>query len=168
MKSKIFAIALCCSMFLLTGCPVSSTFPLGQKGDVEFNDLLIGTWSTEASDPVVKKATISKGEEAETAFLHVDERGEMFMADGDDFLIWLTILENKTFLVMQQIMDGENQPTFYAQHITIAKDLITTSDFLLLVNGTDAITSIEAYREEVKASMDNSGFLMEQIEWNKN
>ena len=155
-------------MLLLTACPLSTTFPLGQKGDAEFNELLLGTWSTEASDPVVKKATISKGEEPGTAKLHVDEKGELFAADGTDFLIWLTNLENQTFLVMQQVMDGENQPTFYAQHITIAQNILTTHDISLLENGIDAVTSVEAYREEVKASMKNPEFLQEQVEWKKN
>lgn len=155
-------------MLLLTACPLSTSFPLGQKDEVEFNNLLIGTWSNKAKDPVIKQATISEGEEPLTAKLHVDEKGELFVAVGLDFLVWLTEIEDQTFLVLQQIIDGENQETYYVQHITIAQNVITTHDISLLENGIDAVTSIEAYREEVKASMHNPEFLQEQVEWKKN
>jgi len=154
-------------MLVLTGCPVSSKYPLGEKGKEEFNEMLIGTWFNDQSESTAKQVTITSGEELNTAKLHVDEKGESFMADDVNFLIWQTILEKKTFLVLQQILDGQPVETFYVHHISIADNKVTTSDIGLLVNGSDAITSIESYREEVKASMDNSAFLSEQIVWMK-
>jgi hypothetical protein len=44
---------------------------------------------------------------------------------------------------------------------------MTSFDITLNVNGIDAITSIEAYRDEVKASMAFEDFLSNQIDWVK-
>lgn len=154
-------------MFILAGCPVSSKYPLGEKGKEEFNEMLIGTWVNDQSESAAKQVTITSGEELNTAKLHVDEKGESFMADDVNFLIWLTTLEKKTFLVLQQILDGQLVETFYVHHISITDNKVTTSDIGLLVNGVDAITSVDSYREEVKASMGNAAFLSDQIVWIK-
>ena len=165
----ILSIALIVSgLFMLAGCPVSSSYPLGKKGDVKLDTRLIGTFSNEAADVEADKVTLKKGAEANTYFVHVDEKGSAFMADGEDFTGWLTKLDDQTFLVLQQLMDGEETETYYVYHIEFNKSGgFTSSDISLKVNGTAAITSIEAYREEVKASMEMEDFLASQIEWIK-
>lgn len=42
---------------------------------------------------------------------------------------------------------------------------MSSFDISLKVNGVDAITSIQAYRDEVKASMEFDSFLGNQIDW---
>jgi hypothetical protein len=155
-------------MFLLVGCPVSSKFPLGSKGEIAFEENLLGSWSTEDSASSAHKVTITEGTEINTATLHVDVRGGTFMADGDDFEVWLTILKNQTFLVLEQTLDGAGSGSFYVFHLDLNGNTLVASDISLKVNGTDAITSIESYREEVKASMTDPEFLTTPILWTKN
>ncbi|MES2555006.1 MAG: hypothetical protein V4604_02595 [Bacteroidota bacterium] len=164
----ILSIALIVSgLFLLAGCPVSSTYPLGKKGDVKLDTRLIGTFSNTVGDVEADKVIVKKGTETNTYFVHVEEKGSAFMADGEDFTGWLTKLEDETFLVLQQLIDGEEQETYYVYHIGFNKSGFTSSDISLKVNGTAAITSIEAYREEVEASMGMDEFLASPIEWTK-
>ncbi|ASS48904.1 MAG: hypothetical protein A3D31_05790 [Candidatus Fluviicola riflensis] len=164
----ILSIALIVSgLFILAGCPVSSTYPLGKKGDVKLDTRLIGTFSNTVGDVEADKIIVTKGSEANTYNVHVEEKGSSFMADGEDFVGWLTKMDDQTFFVLQQLIDGEAEETYYVYHIEFNKSGFTSSDISLKVNGVDAITSIEAYREEVKASMGMEGFLASQIEWKK-
>ena len=89
------------------------------------------------------------------------------MADGPSFIAWLTELNAKTFLVLQQVVDGVPLETYYVYCIQPEKKKMTSFDISLKVNGVDAITSIEAYRDEVKASMGFDDFLGNQIDWVK-
>ena len=167
MKS-LFSFALIAScLFLLTACPVASTYPLGNKGDVKLDTKLLGVWTNESVDTEATGVTISKGTEMNTYAVHVDEKGSMFMGDGEDFIGWLTLLNGKTFFVLQQVVDGEATESYYVYHIKLDKSTLTTNDITLKVNGTDAITSISTYQEEVIASMVMDDFLAGEIQWQK-
>ncbi|HLP54363.1 MAG TPA: hypothetical protein VK151_05005 [Fluviicola sp.] len=170
MKMKtILSVALIVSgLFLLAGCPISSEYPLGKKGDVALDSRLIGTFSNEADDPEAHKVTITKGSAANTYRVHVDERGGMYAAGSDDFTGWLTKLEGQTFLVLQEVVEDVETETYYVYHIYFTESGFETSDISLKVSGTAAITSIEAYREEVKASMGMNDFLSSTVYWTKN
>jgi len=161
-----FALIISC-VFLLTACPIATTYPLGNKGAVKLDPQLIGTWTNQTEDTESTGVTISKGKETNTYNLHVDEKGSMFMADGEDFIGWLATLNGKTFFVLQQLVDGEATESYYVYHIKLDKSILTTNDITLMVNGTDAITSIEAYQEEVIASMAMDEFLAGEIQWQK-
>ncbi len=166
---KFFAslsiLAVC--TILLTACPISSEFPLGKKGEVSLNQNLIGIWTTDAQDVEANSVEFTKGSEANTYNFEVLERGSMFMADGPSFIAWLTELNSKTFLVLQQVMDGAPLESYYVYCIQPEKKKMTSFDITLKVNGIDAITSISAYRDEVKASMAFDDFLANQIDWIK-
>lgn len=168
MKTLLSITLIVSGLFILAGCPVSSTYPLGKKGDVKLDTRLIGTFANSVEDVEANKVVIKKGSETNTYSVYVSEKGSSFMADGPDFTGWLAKLDDQTFFVLQQIMDGEEQETYYVYHIEFNKSgEFTSSDISLKVNGIDAITSIEAYREEVKASMGMEGFLAGTIEWKK-
>lgn len=153
---------------ILTACPVASNYPLGKKGAVALNPKLIGTWLTDQQDIEANQISITKGTEKNTYNLHVDEKGSMFMADGEDFIAWVAEIKEMKFLVLQQLVDGQATETYYVYHINMLKDkAFVSSDITLKVLGTEAITSIDAYREEVKASMEMEGFLTGEISWTK-
>ncbi|MCC7453823.1 MAG: hypothetical protein IT222_06640 [Crocinitomix sp.] len=164
---KFFAslsiLAVC--TILLTACPIGSSFPLGKKGEVKLNPELIGVWTTDATDVEATAVEFTKGTEANTYNFEVLEKGSMFMADGPSFIAWLTELNAKTFLVLQQVVDGVPIETYYVYCIQLEKKKMTSFDISLKVNGVDAITSIQAYRDEVKASMEFDDFLGNQIDW---
>lgn len=167
MKSLVFVVSAVL-LLVLTACPVSSVYPLGEKGAVPIDNSFFGTWHTSTTDAEAKKLTISKGSEANTYRIHVDERGEMFTADGDDFIGWNAELDGMKFLVLQQEINGELKETYYVYAISKKdKQTIVSNDISLKVNGTDAITSIENYRKEVSASMKMDGFLASEQTWTK-
>jgi hypothetical protein len=167
MKSIYPFMLIIAGMFLLTACPVSSSYPLGKKGEVALDKQLIGVWKNDSEETESKGVTITKGKELNTYNVHVDEKGSMFMADGDDFIGWLTVLKGKTFFVLQQVIDGVATEIYFVYHIKYNNSTLITNDISLLVKGTDAITSIESYQEEVIASMEMDEFLTSEIQWEK-
>lgn len=166
MKTVTFFL-LFISVFILTACPVSSSYPLGEEGSVPLDPKLLGTWIAE-EDPEgieAKQITLSKGTTQNTYAVHVDEPGESFMANSNDFKGWLVELKSAKFLVLQELVEGTPAETYFVYHITYDGQSIVTNDITLGVNGTDAITSISAYQEEVLASMDLENFLASAIHW---
>lgn len=154
--------------FVLSGCPVSSKYPLGLKTDaLPFDKSLIGTWKNndEKSEATVVK--IEKGNEANLYKLTVVKKGESFMADSESFIVWVTLLNEKKFLVLQEINASDNKDSYYVYNFTINGNELTTNDISLKVKGTDAITSVKSYREEVIASMNHAEFLAGKINWTK-
>jgi hypothetical protein len=167
MKSFYPFLLIIAGMFLLTACPVSSSYPLGKKGEVALDKQLIGVWKNDSKDSESTGVTVTKGTELNTYNVHVDEKGSAFMADGEDFIGWLTVLKGKTFFVLQQVIDGVAAETYFVYHIKYNNSTLITNDISLLVKGTDAITSIESYQEEVIASMGMDEFLTSEIQWKK-
>lgn len=161
--SILFTISIL--LGILTACPVSSSYPLGEKGAVALNTKLLGTWSSDATDIEANQITISKGKEANTYALHVDVKGSSFMADGDDFTAWIAQIKDKQFLVLQDQATETN--AYYVYYFSVKDGELISNDITLKVKGVDAITSIEAYREEVSASMDMEDFLASEIKWKK-
>lgn len=167
-KQLILSFCIIALLGLLTACPVSSSYPLGKKGAIAIRQDLIGTWSTSAEDLEAKQVTIKKGTVANTYRVHVDEKGSMFMADGVDFIAWIAELKGKQFLVLQQLIDEMPIETYFVYHINVLNDkTLISNDISLNVNGVDAITSTDTYREEVSASMEKEAFLAEDINWSK-
>lgn len=166
-QSFVFFTLIALVAFAFMGCPVSSKFPLGEKGKEPLNKELIGTWKNDSTGSEAVKVTISKGKEENTYSVHVDEKGEMFMAGSQDFNGWLTELDGKTFFVLQEVVESQATETYYVYHIAVDKNKLTTHDVTLKVKGTDAITSTPAYREEVSASMKKEDFLAGKIVWKK-
>lgn len=153
--------------FILAGCPVSSKFPLGKSHEYKIDKRLLGNWTCSSEDVEVNKISFMQKDEY-TYTVKVDERGGMYASDTDDFNGWITKLEGKEFLVLQEIINGEPVEQYFVYSLTkIENDQIQTNDISLKVNGTEAIISIEAYRAEVKASMNLEGFLANDLFWSK-
>jgi len=159
-------IIIVISVFLM-GCPVSTTYPLGKAESAEKIDkALIGTWTNDSTSSEATKIIIEK--ESETIYkITVVEKGTMFMAETTYFKAWATKLENKTFMILQERGAEGLKEVYYVYSLELEKNKMTTHDITLKVGGTDAITSIETYRDEVKASMTKEGFLSGKIVWKK-
>lgn len=160
---SLFLLLSCAILF--TACPVSTTYPLEKKGAVKIDKALLGVWKTDNADAEAVEIEIKQGKEANTYDLRVLERGSMFMADSDDFTGWLAELGGRRFLVLQQLVDGVAHETFYVYHIKIENGKLISNDITLQVGGTDAITSVQTYQEEVLASMEMEDFLASEIIW---
>ncbi len=153
---------------LLTGCPVSSTYPLGEQEKAEpINRELLGTWVNTQEGTEANKIVVEKGKEKNTYEINVIEKGSSFMADGDKFIAWVTTMNDLKFMVLKEILIDNKTPKYYVYNFTVRDNELTTHDITLKVKGTDAITSIQAYREEVAASINKEDFLQGRITWNK-
>jgi hypothetical protein len=147
-------------------CPVSSKFPLGEKNTEKLDPKLLGTWANDSTGAEATQVTIKKVNDY-TYGLTIDEQGESFMSDYTTFHGWMTTLNGKRFLVLQG-MDGETETDeFYAYYVEVNGDQMKSHDITLKVNGTEAIKSVETYREEVAASMQMEDFLAGQIVWKR-
>ncbi len=165
--SRLAIGATFCFSLMLTGCPVSSKYPLGVKGAVPADNNLLGTWAQDDEKTEATKVKITKGKEDNTYNLVVEEKGEAFMADATQFKAWLTVINNQNFLVLQENQDEKPSETYYVYHIKTGNNSITTNDITLKEKGADAITSIDAYRAEVTASIKSTDFLAGEIKWTR-
>lgn len=161
-----FGLVAFFALFLMA-CPVSSKFPLGESGKEKIDKNLLGTWKNDSTGAEATKVVIEKTDDY-TYKVTVKEKGSMYMADGDSFKGWLTKIEDKTFFVLQELdTEGSPKDTYYVYCVSVDKNVLTTNDITLKVGGTDAITSTQAYRDEVSASMKQEGFLAGKIVWKK-
>lgn len=166
-QSIAFFAVIALVAFAFMGCPVSSKYPLGEKGKEPINKDLIGTWKNDSTGSEATKVIVSKGKETNTYSVEVTEKGTMFMSETTSFKGWLTVIDDKTFLVLQEVVVDVAAETYYVYHVKVDKNKLTTNDITLKVGGTDAIVSTETYREEVRASMKKEGFLAGEIVWKK-
>lgn len=149
-------------LFLLTACPVSTDYPLGVKGNESIDTDLIGIWTNDFVDAEASKIEFQQGKEKNTYKITVLQQGEMYMADGDEFIGWLTTVKNQRFLVLEQ----SGKYYAYAVHKINSKEL-KTFDPTLKAGGIDAVTSTENFQKEIIASMAFSDFLTSEIHWKK-
>lgn len=166
---RLYLPALILLSFVLSGCPVGSKYPLGLQTDaIAFDKNLVGTWENSAKEVEANKITIIKGSGKDTYILSILVKGSSFMADHDNFRCWVTLLNGKKFFVLNELTDEfEATDSYFVYAFSVKGNHLTTNDVSLKVKGTDAITSVAAYRDEVTASMKDPEFLQGEIEWEK-
>src|SRR5688572_25664730 len=87
---------------LFSGCPMFTSYPLGEKGEVPLDDNLLGTWTTEAANAEAKRLQIEKFD-ANTYLLTIEESGpdSIISWGGDRYFAWLTKVGKHKFMVLQ-------------------------------------------------------------------
>ncbi|HRF41890.1 MAG TPA: hypothetical protein PK198_24020, partial [Saprospiraceae bacterium] len=75
-------------------------------------------------------------------------------------------LDGRTFLIAKPIESGEEK--YYHYHYHFEGGMLVIQDMGLLVGGVDAVTSSEALRKEVSASLKNPECLSSRMEYAKN
>ena len=156
----IIPVVLC-----ITGCPVGVAPPLGKPGSEKIDKELIGIWSQPNPDLEVIKMEISKIDEYSLK-VTILERGESFMEENDIFKAWMTIIDGKKFLYLQE--DGNAIGNYYTYCFDIKGKTLKTYDVTLKVGGVDAVTSTEAYRKEISASLQFEDALVGESVWSRN
>jgi len=148
-----------------TGCPVGIAYPFATENQVEkVDNKLVGTWrSTDASADIVEMH-ITKEDDI-TYGVEVLEKGENYLADDSRFYSWGTKLDGHNFLFSQGIDSGADD--YYLYHISFEGKKLVIQDVGLLVGGIDAVTSTEAFRQEVSASLKNPDCLTARFEYQK-
>lgn len=151
-------------MWVLAGCPVSMDYPLGYQDKDAFDERLIGTWSASDTSTEVLKVRFAKID-AHSFHAEVLQRGSMYVEEVDAFTGWCTTLNGQTFMYFQNAAD--KMGGYYSYIYWFDGQTLVASDFSLKVGGVDAVTSIEAYRREVMASMQYSDFKGTPIYYSK-
>ncbi len=164
MKRGILLLLVVPVLLLVTGCPVGVSFPLGQPGTEKINKDIIGTWSQTDPDKEVLKMEIKKVDEF-TIAVKVNEKGSMYSEDVTDFKGYFTEIDGKKFIYLQ---DATNElASWYSYCYEINGKTLHTWDISLKVGGVDAVTSTEAYRQEVSGSLKFADALSGETVWTK-
>ncbi len=154
MKNSIQTLFLFSAISIIvlvsTGCPVGIPHPLGKPGTEKIDLRLIGTWTAQTDSVEVLKMEVSKSDDY-TYHIEVLEQGEMFAVESNDFKGWVTKLDGKNFFCAIETDPAEEQ--YYHYHYSFEGATLVLYDISLLVGGMDAVTSTEAYREELSASL---------------
>ncbi len=157
-----FALIAALSLSLF-GCPTGLDFPLTEKPD-KIDPALIGRWSANTSEAEMLEVVVKKKDDY-SYDIEVLETSEMYMLDDYKFVGHATRLDGRTFLIAKPIESGEEKYYHYHYHFEGSKLVI--QDAGLLVGGVDAVTSTEALRKELSASLNNPECLSGRMEYVK-
>ncbi len=140
---------------LLQACPVSLDFPLEEPGNVPADGALEGIWvNTGHPDSVeVLEARIRLIDRFRLR-IEVLKKTANYFTDLTEFDAWVSNLEGEKFLVIQE---GDNEKFMHYCYKLKAGELVLY-DMSLLDGGTDAVTSTDALREQVRLSLQDPGF----------
>lgn len=140
-------------VLLLQACPVGTDYPLGIPDKEKADPALIGSWRSTDGTPEVIAGNIVK--KTSSSFdVTVTERGEMYSLNSSVFTGYTTTLGGKNFFYVKDPEDSK----YYLYHYELTgKKQLALYDVSLLEKGIDGITSTEAFRQEVLASMAKEG-----------
>ena len=164
MKKPLIPIVLLFTMFVITGCPVGVPYSLGKQGTEKINKDMLGTWTQTNADQEVMKMEIVKRNN-NSVQVNVIEKGSMYSIESDKFYGWFTEIDGKNFIYLQDINDATDD--YYTYCYEFDGNTMKSYDISLKVGGVDAITSTEAYRAEVSASLKFEDALSSETIWTK-
>lgn len=166
-KTIAFSVFLLAGAAIFSGCPISIKYPLAESGTEKINKELIGTWSSGSQEAEVKKVEIAKMDDYNYKIV-VQERGEMYAAETDEFKGWVYTMDGHTFLIAQEYeASGTLKESYYLYKIVLSKKSMTVYDVSLKEGGVDAVTSSETFKAEVKASMKKEDWYTSAREYTK-
>ena len=167
---KILNPLTCLAMLALlalvtTGCPVGTSYPFCQANQVEkVDNRLLGTWKSVSDSADILEVKISQEDDV-TYNVEVLAQSEMYMADDTRFYSWSTKLDGHSFLFSQGLDSGSTE--YYLYEYGFEGKKLVIHDVSLLVGGMDAVTSTEAFRAEVSASLKKPDCLTARFEYVK-
>lgn len=163
MKNLAPALLLLATLLIATGCPVGVGYPLSAPGSEKIDERLLGTWYTEKEDHDIQRVKIEKRDDYSYA-IKVLETGSMYAVEDTNFQGWITKIGGKDFIFAMPSIAEEYYTYCY---VIDGKNQMRSFDVGLLVGGVDAVTSTEAYRKEVEASLKMDDCLTEETLWVK-
>ncbi len=150
---------------LATGCPVGIAYPLCEENQVlKVDNRLLGTWKCLSDSAEILLVKIAKEDDI-TYAIEVLEQGENYMAESTEFFSWTTTLDGHTFIFSQGA--DSDEADYYTYHYQLDGKKLIIEDVSLLIGGMDAVTSTNAFREEVSASLKKPECLTSRFEYVK-
>lgn len=171
MKSfnPITALLLVAFSMIITGCPLSTKYPLANQNEaITLDKTLIGHWMADKIGAEAKEVNVEAGSEKNTYKIKVLETGEMYSPETSEYKGWLTEIKGLKLLVLQETgVKADKEKPFYVYAVSAAGNKLSLKDISLKVKGVDAITSTNTYKEEVIASMNHEEFFGDEITYHK-
>lgn len=149
-------------LLLLTACPIGLDYAPGEVGKEEINSKLLGTWVLSEEDAEAKKFTIRKIDKYQYS-VEVLERGEMYSLETDNLTMYETTINGLHVLYLKP----DDESKYYMYQYTLDGNSLTIADIPLLDGGIDAVTSTEALRKQIEASMGQETFYAEPHTYKK-
>jgi hypothetical protein len=156
--------ALILSLLLIYGCPVGMNFPPDEPGTVPVDKELVGTWTCTLDTCSDLKVIRVEKKDNFSYTVTVTEKGEGYMADEMDFTGYITQIDGKKFFYAL----GATSGSYFLYHYVVSGKSLSLFDVGLLEGGKDAVTSTEAFRAEISASLKKEGCLSERVDFKKN
>ncbi|MGV3598019.1 MAG: hypothetical protein ACO1PI_09130 [Bacteroidota bacterium] len=162
MKKLIILLAMLPAVLLFYGCPVGLDHSAGTPGTEKIDKALIGTWVTDKAEHEFKKVTITKIDDFSYKLV-VEEKGEMYAVEGDEFTGWITTIKGQKFLYAKPTVEDK----YYLYHYEVDGKKLITHDVSLLDGGVDAVKSTETLRKQIETSLDMEDCLSEETTFTK-
>ena len=165
MKKSFWILLLVPGLFLMMGCPVSTSYPIADPGTEKIDNRLIGNWLNTESDSLsdVIKVSITKKNQVSYE-VTVLEKGTMYLVDTTVFEGFVTSLDGLSFFYLRPV--GKSNE-YYLYSYKFEGKTLKTYDVGLKEGGIDAVTSTAAFQAEVSASLKKPDCLSGEIKWEK-
>lgn len=149
------------ALMLMYGCPVGLDFPPDEPGSKIIDRALIGTWNC-VSDTCSDLKKVKVEEYNNFSFdITVLETGSDYMADSDFFEGYVTQIEGRKFIYAEEPVSGQ----YYIYCYEISGNKLTIFDVALLDGGIEAVTSTEALRNQIAASLGKPGCISGRLDF---
>jgi hypothetical protein len=151
------------SLIFLYGCPVSMDFPADYPGTQKIDKALIGTWTC-VMDSCSDLQVVTVKKKTDYSYdIEVVEKGDSYFVDDLFFEGFVTRIDGKNFLYAK----GESTAGYFLYHYEVDGKSLSLFDVSLIEGGKDAVTSTEAFRAEISASLKKEGCLTERIDFKR-
>lgn len=134
--------------FMLQACPMGLDYAMSETGTEPISKKLIGVWENENSKAEVLKIEFFKNTD-NSLKAKVLDRGELYSEETDDYEVWQSTLNNKTFLIFKP----KGGDKYYHYQIELKGNELIYNDVSLLDGGVDAVTSTKTLREQIANSI---------------
>jgi hypothetical protein len=108
------------------------------------------------------KLTITKKDKYSYKIV-IDEKGDLYAADEEEFTGWVTTIKGKKIIFAK----ADAGTAYFMYEYSVQKKTLTSHDIGLLDGGIEAVTSTEALRKQIEASLGMEGDLTEETVWTK-
>jgi hypothetical protein len=160
----LYLLAILCVSFLTAGCPVGLKYPLAEPFTEPIDKNLLGTWVAKSdSAEMLQFRVILKSDY--TYVIDVQETSDNYLLDIYEFDAWVTKFEGRNF-IYGKAQTGDSEDYYLYEYVVKDKNL-AIQDVSLLVGGVDAVTSTEALRKEIAASLKLPDCLTARLEYSK-
>ena len=148
--SKTYLALFIFISMLCMGCPIGLQYPVAPINSEKTDKELLGTWVADSDSAEVQEVLFEEINDVMYS-IKVLRKSEDYMADAMEYLGWVTKLDGNHILYAQPYDVPAEE--YYHYHYALKGKSLVIHDMSLLVGGKDAVTSTEALRSELSASL---------------